>query len=139
MGIRIAEQVRRALVTAAKVAPVAVVIDAAGCSSESCVAYHYGAGGLTAFPDAGGFTGSGGTGTGGVTPRPGCSKFPDCDTCVTCAERCLCPERMPINCIDWCEVSSGGAAGAGGRKGNGGRSSDAAVDTHKTDASKDGG
>jgi hypothetical protein len=35
-GKRIAEQVRRALIVAAKVAPVAVVIDASGCGCTPC-------------------------------------------------------------------------------------------------------
>src|SRR5947207_5182395 len=39
-GKRIGEQVRRALIAAAKVAPVAVVIDASGCGSDStCIAW----------------------------------------------------------------------------------------------------
>jgi hypothetical protein len=38
-GTRIAEQVRRALIAAAKVAPVAVVIDASGCGSDTSCAY----------------------------------------------------------------------------------------------------
>jgi hypothetical protein len=40
-GNRIAEQVRRALILAAKIAPVAVMIDAAGCAGEARSSCEY--------------------------------------------------------------------------------------------------
>jgi len=66
MGHRIADQVRRALILAAKVAPVAVVIDASGCGCHACA----GDGGPPCDPTPStGYCGTGGYNPGGSVSR----------------------------------------------------------------------
>jgi len=94
MGGSIADQVRRALIAAAKVAPVAVAIDAAGCDGreEPRALCPYVA------PDSGGFGGggastggarfsSGGSGGGGRPSDSGTDVQPKEDSAVTGASK----------------------------------------------------
>ena len=127
MASGIAAAVRRALIVAAKVAAIAVAIDAAACSTTERAQIAY----LEADTGTGGIVGTGGMGTGGS-----CLAFGSpCRSCSCENGKMMCADKF---CPPGAYLGYGGS-GYGGTF-DAGSASDVSthVSTHARDAGKDG-